>query len=134
MTGKPLADVWASRDYPVLVEVARRVDAGERSVRIEDVEETLGMSFEEVTRAALALERRGLLTTDGTDQWPVAFIENLSGDAYPLTGLHPSPESIADGLLATLDDAIEKASDGDKKTRLKRAREALGAMGRDLLV
>jgi hypothetical protein len=35
MTSQPLPDVWGSRDFPVLVEVARRIDAGEGTIGLK---------------------------------------------------------------------------------------------------
>ncbi|MCW2572079.1 MAG: hypothetical protein JWO88_2137 [Frankiales bacterium] len=52
MTDK-LDDVWITRDFPVLVEVTRRMDQGERLVMAHKIAETLGRDAGEVGLAVL---------------------------------------------------------------------------------
>ncbi len=87
MTDKP-ADVWRSRDYPVLLEVARRIDAGERAIPFEDVAHSLGRSANEAQLALHALKRRGLIVGIGVDVVEILRITDISAEAYLLTGLH----------------------------------------------
>jgi hypothetical protein len=89
MTEK-LPDVWYSRDYPVLREIARRFDSGERLVEHWPLAYDLGMQPDEVSRAAHALGRRGLIQFE-EDYGGSITITAISGDAYILTGLHPTP-------------------------------------------
>jgi hypothetical protein len=58
-----LEDVLATRDYPVLMEVTRRIDRGEHAPRAAAIAEALGMSGAEVSLAGQALKRRGLSST-----------------------------------------------------------------------
>jgi hypothetical protein len=133
MTDKPLADVWASRDFPVLVEITRRLDAG-GSVFLSAVVEALPLSDDEVDRAVRALQRRGLVTEVARTLGGDAIIDDVTGEAYLLTGLHPSPEAGADRLMAALEQAIDKAPEGERKTRLQKIRDGLLSAGRDLVV
>jgi hypothetical protein len=49
----------AQRDFPVLVEVARRVDAGSLDLRIGDIAQAVGMSPDQVALAGAALNDAG---------------------------------------------------------------------------
>ncbi len=97
MTAK-LADVWTTRDYPVLVEVVRRLDSGERHVMADDVAVSLGID-------RVGLPPLGAPSSAGSSslpaaRWPLRSRRSTtsSGDAYLITGLHP------DG-----DDAVQQA-------------------------
>lgn len=127
-----LEDVWASRDFPVLVAAARRVDAGESMVMAVDLENDTGLPEEDVQRATKALERRGLLQTIrlnrmvGGDR--VDRVKNLSGDAYLLTGLHPDGESLADQLVEALRQAADLADNDEDRRALRASARALGSV------
>lgn len=120
MTDKPLDDVWASRDFPVLVEVTRRIDAGARAVMIDEVAETLGWEPAMVAKAGAALKRRHLIEAGGAWQSPVAYFTNVSEEAYLLTGLHPDGDDAITNLVSALRQAANQVDDPDEKTRLRR--------------
>jgi hypothetical protein len=131
VTGKPLPDVWADRDFPVLVEVARRIDGGQSSVRI--IADDLGMEVDDVARAGAALARRGLLATEGVDQRPVLFLHDLSGTAYLMTGLHPDGDDAVSRLISALEQAIERTSDEGKRGRLRRLADSFKDAPREVV-
>jgi len=120
MNNKPLDDVWASRDRPVLVEVARRIDHGDSPPTIDDIAAALDMTPDDVARAGAALLRRGLIEVIGVDQMPVIRFTDISAEAYFLTGLHPSGDDAITSLVATLRQAADQVDDPDEKTRLRR--------------
>jgi hypothetical protein len=126
-----LDDVWARRDYPVLHEVARRIDAGEMLVHQNVVAQALHLEPEEVERAAAAHERRGLVTLT-QDTGPVRFTD-VSGSAYLMTGLHPDADDALSRLIQVLEQAAERTSDLDQRTRLRRAADALLGVSRDVM-
>lgn len=134
MPEKPLRDIWISRDFPVLVEITRRLDEGDRTVSVQDIAQQLDMPKDDVVRARLAVERRGLVETMGVAELPVLRFKNLSGDAYLLTGLHPEPEAGADRLMAALEKAIADAPEGERKSALVRGRDGLTKAGRDVII
>lgn len=133
MTDKPLADVWATRDFPVLVEVTRRIDAGEQYFSTDEVAEALNFTPEEVERAARALKRRGLVEDEGSGMGRTAF-SDVAGEAYFMTGLHPDGDEVLDRLISALEHAAEQAKDPEERGRLRRAAEALGSVTRDVAV
>lgn len=125
-TDKPLADVWADRDFPVLVEITRLVDEGASTVAIAEVAGALDWPDERVQHAAKALERRGLLETMGVMSGQVLRVRNLRGEAYLLTGLHPDGDDALGKLISALRQAAEQTNDPDEKGRLRKAASALG--------
>jgi DNA-binding IclR family transcriptional regulator len=128
---EPLDDVWAARDYPVLREVTRHIDAGDVHVHQNVIAEALGIEPQEVGRAATALERRGLVTLTH-DTGPVRFVE-VSGSAYLITGLHPDADDALSRLVQVLQQAATQTSDQDERTRLRRAADALLDVSRDVM-
>lgn len=133
MATDKLEDVWAARDFPVLVEVARRFDAGALSVRREDVADATGLDVDTVQLAGLALSRRGLVETKGAMQAPVLRFTNVAGAAYLLTGLHPDGDDVVSQLVSALQQAAAQQSDEDERGRLRRAADAIGGVSRDVI-
>ena len=54
-----LDDVWGERDFPVLLEVARRIDAADIMPNVQAVADAVGLPVEQVQLAGAALKRRG---------------------------------------------------------------------------
>jgi hypothetical protein len=119
-----LPDVWTTRDYPVLAYVTGRLDQDQQMVASEDVATATGMDLDDVGRAALALQRRGLVeivrTYDG-----IHGFSKVSGTAYVMTGLHPDGDDLVERLAVALDQAGDRTGDEDKRGRLRRAASAL---------
>ncbi len=124
MTNKPLADKWASRDFPILVEVTRRIDQGQQGVLESDIAQSLDMPADEVQRGVAALERRKLVTTNRSVQF--VWVEDVAGRAYLLTGLHPDADDATERLASLLRQAADQTNDPEEKSRLQKAASALG--------
>ena len=77
MTAPRNEDAWATRDYPVLVEVARLIDSGNPTPAPGAVAAAVGMTQEEVELAAKALRRRGLVDHQAAAGGRVFFFRNL---------------------------------------------------------
>lgn len=129
MTEK-LDDVWASRDFPVLREVAQRIDAGAGVVEVHQVAEALGVEHETVGRSFAALCRRGLLL-DPVEvmqhDYPLSVCD-ISGTAYLITGLHPDGEDALESLISALRQAAETSTDEDDRSNFKRAASGLAGL------
>lgn len=128
-------DVWTERDYPVLLEVARLVDQGENSISAETIGETLGMDPATVGLAYDALVRRGLIEGSGTaEHRSLMWAHDITGDAYLMTGLHPSGDDALSSLIDALRQAADLEPDPDEKSRLRRAADSLGGISRSVAV
>lgn len=123
---KPLADTYVSRDFPVLVEVTRRIDAGARNVRSTDIASALDRDHSEVCLALRALARQDLLEV----KWPMAvdsfgMVTDDSGRAYQLTGLHPDGDDLLEQLSSVVKQLEDKTSDEDDRSALRKFRQSL---------
>jgi biotin operon repressor len=127
---EPLPDVWTSRDYPVLREIARRIDGGARTVSHHELTEALNMTEPAVNEACQALRRRGLIQLMAIDQW--FDVVEISSQAYLLTGLHPNGDDAVSRLIDALEQAAEQATDPVQKGKLKRMAELVGSLPRDV--
>lgn len=127
-----LEDVWASRDFPVLVEVARRIDAGEKFLTAGTVAESLGVPVEQVKVAADALERRRLVVVDRGfgGRWE---FKSLSGQAYLLTGLHPSADDDVDRFVEALRKAADQVDDPEEASGLRKLARSAGDVSTNVL-
>ncbi len=132
MTDK-LPDKWTSRDFPVLVEVVRRVDAGEDFILASDVAVTLGMDEGDVEAAGRALRRRGLVVDSGSMAAEFDTFADVSGEAYLLTGLHPSGDDAVSRLVDALRQAAEQVEDPVEKGRLRALADHAGSVSPDVL-
>jgi DNA-binding transcriptional MocR family regulator len=128
-----LPDVWASRDFPVLVEVTRRKDEGEDFVQASDVAEALGITEEQVVRAGYALKRRGLITASGSMAAEIETFDEVSAEAYFLTGLHPSGDDAVSALVTALRQAADQVEDPAEKSRLRSLADAALGISRDVM-
>jgi hypothetical protein len=109
-----LDDVWDSRDLPVLREVCRAKQRERGAVDLEPISETLGISLDEVTAAALNLERGGLVEL--VRGFGVTDVKDVTGQALREVGLWPSPATAFDRLIAALE-SIAANTDEDEDTR-----------------
>jgi hypothetical protein len=128
-----LEDVWVTRDdYPVLLEVARRIDRGEDLPTIEAVAESTGLPVDQVSLAAKALDRRGYVHTLQSAGRPWGF-DDVSSDVYPMVGLHTDTRNTLDALVQLLNDAANDQDDQEERSRLRRVAEALGSVSRGVM-
>jgi hypothetical protein len=129
------SDTWYGRDLSVLVEVVRRFDEEPTGrVSMWEVADASGLSEDDVIRAAQALTNAGLVTTSGTMTKSMESFRGVSTEARRHAGLRPSPEAVADRLVAALQAAADSASEGEPRTRARRALDAFVAAGRDFAV
>ncbi len=129
---EPLDDVWLTRDFPVLKEVTRRIDAGEGIAQSIDIANALGIENDKVVLAAKALDRRDLVALDQGYGGTVNFLD-VSGEAYLITGLHPNGEDALTGLVEALQQAADQVDDPEERSRLRRAAEAVRGVSRDIM-
>jgi DNA-binding transcriptional ArsR family regulator len=130
-----LDDVWQARDFPVLREVARRADERPRGlwVSLEEIGQAVDLDEAEVERAAFALYDAGLVHVDERATM-IAGFTGMTSEARKIVGLWPSEESIADRLIASLEQAVDRASTPEERTRRQRILDAVRDGGRDFAV
>lgn len=130
----PVSDRWHSRDFPLLLEVARALDA-RTAIDAQALADDLQMSMADVDSAWHALREAGYLRTlnrprrlgDGA----MSALE-LTERGRRAVGLWPS-EKAADTLVDLLRQAEDLTDDPEEKTLIRRAAGALGSVSRDVL-
>lgn len=128
-----LGDVWADRDFPVLVEVTRLVDRGGYVIDVDSIVRGTGIDTPDVVRAAHALARRGLVEVISAWGGDVVAFKNVSGQAYLMTGLHPDGDDAVSRLVAAIGQAAELVDDPDERSRLRRFGDAALGVSRTVL-
>jgi hypothetical protein len=123
MADDRLPDRWHSRDFRVLLEVARLIDAHEE-FDVEALEPALQLSESDVQDALIALESGRYVQLHGN--------RTASGDMYVFgvtllergrrsVGLWPNEEHAADALIDLLTQAADQVEDEDDAGALQRA-------------
>lgn len=132
-----LDDVWTSRDFPVLLEAARLIEAGEPYVFEQPLAAATGLDRDQVIRAIVTLESGGYVEARmnrGDDRVSSATIVDISPQGMREVGLWPSAETGAERLLAALDALVEQAPNEAERSRWRKVREGIVGAGRDVLV
>lgn len=130
---EPLPDVWATRDYPVLREAVRRIDSGEDPFpRLPQLATATGLSEEQVSLAIAALVRCGYV--NGAGHWGGFHgINEVTSEAYLVTGLHPDGDDAVSQLVSALRQAADEVADPDEKSRLRKLADGAGGVSRGVL-
>ncbi len=128
-----LADVWGPRDWPFLVEAARRIDLGEGSRLVSDIGAAAGLTPQQAAQAAAALDRRGLIDGNRSEESGIDLVTDVSAAAYFLTGLHPDGDEAVAGLVASLRQAADLVDDPAEKSRLRALADGALGVSREVL-
>ncbi|MCO7238405.1 DUF4423 domain-containing protein [Aeromicrobium sp. CnD17-E] len=134
---EPLHDTWHARDLPVLRTTVALMDGNTRPPGYQEIAGEAHVSEDETRAALLNLHRAGLIEATISNDFEdagVLWVTNVSREALTLSGQWPSPETIADRLLITLQELAEHGSDPVEKAKARKALDALGGFSRDLLV
>lgn len=119
----PLPDVWTTRDFPILVETCRAIDAG-NGISSQQIADALDIPPLSAVRGLQALKRRGYVACE----WMMsgdAHVTEVSGEAYQIVGLHPSGNDAVELLLDALTRAAANTSDPSDKSLLRDAKRSL---------
>jgi hypothetical protein len=134
MTQK-LDDRWADRDLPVLVSVAKAVEANPgRVLQVKDVAGDTGLEWDAVLSALIALDGIYIVGKPVKSMGPTLdFIASgITERGRRAAGLWPDGET-ADALIDALRQAEEATDDPEEKTLIGRAAGALGSVSRDVI-
>ena len=138
MTSECLPDRWGTRDFPVLMAAARRLDADpEGHLDANVLAEDTGLEFKQVITALDALGDRFLLTRAlraAGRNLPVRIdVYGITERGRRAVGIWPSGEGV-DALVDALRQAEDNVDDLEEKTLIRRAAGALGSVSRDVMV
>jgi hypothetical protein len=129
-----LDDAWKMRDFPVLVEITRRIDGGTPGIDLAELARYFDFDDNTMQSAARALDRRRLVVLTGGDlTGRYSTIVDVTAEAYFLTGLHPDGDDAVTGLVSALHQAAELTSDPAEKSRLRALADAALGVSRNVL-
>jgi hypothetical protein len=132
---EPLPDVWAARDLPVLREIVRKLESKPVGglADIGEIAQKLDLSWEDVRRAAMNLDRAGFVTVGGFAELPIAFVSDFSGQALERVGMWPTPETALDRMIAALQQIADNTDeDPDTRSRARKILDNLGGAGKQI--
>lgn len=129
---------WEARDLPVLDAAAQIIDreGPVPGAYIRDIAAATGLDVDDVVRATYALESAGLLTmqqrTMGGNggQWRVRAV---SGEARRLVGAWPTPDGLAERIVAALEDAAQNAPTEEERGRARKILDGATGVGKGVL-
>ncbi len=131
----PLPNRWDTRDFPVLLEIARGLDAGALPDQQQILAE-LGITEHDLNAAWQALREGGYLRL--VEGRPRRIGEDevtrivLTERGFRAVGLWPSERS-ADQLVDLFRQAEELTDDPDEKSRIRQAASAVLGVSRDIV-
>jgi hypothetical protein len=129
---------WETRDLPVLEAIVRLYDEGNQAVEARELTERTGFDYETVQQAlwALAYEQPPFFDPIDTSTFgarDMAAVRSVSGHARRTVGAWPTPEGLADRIIAALNEAADNEPDEVKKGKLRRGAEAVGGVGKGVI-
>ncbi|WP_286690020.1 hypothetical protein [Aeromicrobium sp. REDSEA-S38_B2] len=133
---QPAPTIWETLHKPVLQSVVGLINAdrSDTGVQILEIMQDTDLPSDDVLAALRRLEDAGLVETRLVSPVHAGRVVAVSGGAQQLAEAWPSADSVADRLLAILEDLAEHGSDPVEKAKARKALDALGSLGRDLLV
>lgn len=136
MSASTLPDVWATRDYPVLIAAAQLLDADGLPHTSDEIAEVAGIERAAVVRALVNLGHGFLeVRSESSINEEDCFVTGITAEGLRAAGQWPSPETAADRLISALDEQIDNTVEGTPKaSRLHTLRDNITSVGRDVLV
>lgn len=129
-------DTWFARDLPVLDAAVHLIDAQPFAYpSAHELVDRTGLDLAQVLTALRALEQAGLVgVTFAMGGGGSSHVDEVSGPARQLVGAWPSPESIAERLVAELEHRAETAYSEEERGKWRRLLDSLFGVGRDVVV
>ena len=103
---------------------------------VQQIEAATGLSQDDVQRALRALmhEDPPFFTTGPVRaSGHITMIGQVTGHARRTVGSWPTPEGLADRIVAALQDAADAADNPEEQTRLRKAADAIGGIGKGVV-
>ncbi len=128
---------WEARDLPVLDAAVRILDRDGPvpGAYLRDVAAETCLDIDDVVRATYALESAGLVemqqrTMGGGGQWRV---RGVTGEARRLVGAWPTPDNLADRIVAAMQEVAENAPTEEERGRARKLLDGATGVGKGVL-
>lgn len=127
-------DTWFSRELPVLKALVRIIERADLNgfPAVQNIAAEAHLEVRAVQRSLDALDG------EYVDFQPTGqiggFVKRITPAARRAVGQWPTAESLADRLIAAMEEVADKTDDSEKKGLLRRSATFLGGAGRDLFV
>ena len=131
---RPLADVWFTRDLPVLRAIARLVDEpthGGAPYLLGQVVPASGLPKQDVIAAARALVSAGYVEALTNHAGDIVRCTGISAEARRLAGLWPTPQGEWERLLEQVAARAANARTDVERVRWRAMADAAVALGPD---
>jgi len=117
----------------VLVELVDLLEVQARQ-RVDTPLAVAGLKETQVQAALRRLDAAGYLVgVNSSAPYPVVVV-GVTEKALRAVGAWPTPEAFVDRLLASLSELAENAPTSEERSRARRVLDAVGSVGRDVLV
>jgi hypothetical protein len=129
---------WEDRDLPVLRAVVRIEDDTQHHVRAEQIKEATGLDDKDVQRALGALARENppfFEIIDASSMGGTFYMGavNCTGHARRTVGSWPTPDNLADRIIAGLQEAADNAPSEEERSRARKVLDGVGGVGKGVL-
>ena len=125
-------ETWTRRDLPVLTAIVEVFERTGRVMRPNEIVEQSGLDADQVETALRALEGEDppfITKLERRASGGISLVGRPTGHARRAVGAWPTPEGIADGLVAALDEAADREPDPERKGWLHKTAAYLGNAG-----
>jgi hypothetical protein len=131
-------ETWFSRELPVLQAIVWRFDDPFATpMDVGHIVDEVGLETDDVHRALVALWKARPPFLEGVEVDQVPYPVQVTGvteRALREIGKWPNADVIAERIVAALNAAADREPDEEKRSRLRRAADAVGGLGKELFV
>jgi hypothetical protein len=129
---------WESRDLPVLRVIVAMEDETRRHVTAEQIQQATGLDGDDVQRAlgALGREQPPFFEIMDVSSMSGAFYMgavNSTGHARRTVGSWPTPDNMADRIVAGLQEVAANAPSEEERSRARKVLDGVGGVGKGVL-
>jgi hypothetical protein len=127
---------WYTRELPVLTAALQALEDNDYQhfPKATDLAPIVGLDATEVGKALRALDGEYIQASTDLTGLPGTSVHEVYPAGRRAAGQWPTPELVAQRLIAGLEAAAAAEADPEKKSKLKQTAVFLGSSGRDLLI
>lgn len=135
-----MTTIWETRDLPVLRAIVELTEEGSDYVEPHAIASRTGLDGDQVQRALRSLSGEdppffSVTENPSLGGGPSFFdVHNPTGHARRTVGSWPTPQSLAESIVAAFQEAADNEADEAKKGKLRRVAESVREAGTGVVV